>query len=285
MLENVEKIRVAIFAAQFNGAQEETTEKLILAFQKRGCQALAVAGGGGSELAQSFDIGLLRVDDEGINSTAEQAANAAEKAGLFFTDGHQSKKVTRDKSLSAQCFDQAGLKQPHTEVVANRGHKSNIIGPTIAKPISGGRSQQIAAFPDALSAVRDYPLEEFLLQERIAHPISWRVIVADEQVVVSYKRTMPNDDAVVAAVSAGAIREYCQPGEDLKKLALDMAQATNVAIAGVDILQDRNGRLCALEINTNFGFETGPSSVGARIAEAVADCSISHYRASQPVSG
>jgi [lysine-biosynthesis-protein LysW]--L-2-aminoadipate ligase len=87
-------------------------------------------------------------------------------------------------------------------------------------------------------------------------------------------------DAVIGAIerkgsgwrantARGAEATACRPTADAVELALTAARATRAAFAGVDLVEDRDGRLYVLEVNHCVEFHGLESATDVDVAGAM----------------
>lgn len=158
------------------------------------------------------------------------------------------------------CFERAGLPIPRTVYCSTTRRKlieqyvAHVGGfPLIVKMLgyaNGVGVMRVDSFP-ALLSLLDYELRQGanpLLVQYIPDAINWRLIVLGERVAASYcKAPIAND---FRAQVTGKPAEFAVlPNVALQELAVRAAHALHVEFAGVDILEQADGKLFLLEAN------------------------------------
>lgn len=106
-----------------------------------------------------------------------------------------------------------------------------------------------------------------------------RVFVVGDEMVAAMERTAPTGD-VRANTSHGGTGSKVVLSEQEKTLALEVARAFQLEIAGVDLIRSKNGPL-VLEVNANPGFKELENATGMNVAEAIIRYAVS---TTQPAS-
>lgn len=158
------------------------------------------------------------------------------------------------------CFERVGLPIPRTVYCSTTNRKrieqyvARVGGfPLIVKMLglaNGIGVMRVDSFP-ALFSLLDYELRQGanpLLVQYIPDAINWRLIVLGEQVIASYcKSPIVND---FRAQVTGKPAEFASaPNLSIQHIAARAAQALHVEFAGVDILEQADGKLFLLEAN------------------------------------
>jgi [lysine-biosynthesis-protein LysW]---L-2-aminoadipate ligase len=66
-------------------------------------------------------------------------------------------------------------------------------------------------------------------------------------------------------VARGAFSEHCELTDDIVKLSLGAADAVDADIAGIDLIEDADGRLLVLEVNYGVEFTGFQDAMGDRV--------------------
>lgn len=102
----------------------------------------------------------------------------------------------------------------------------------------------------------------FIIQEKIDYVRDYRIIVLGRKILGAILRK-PSGKEIRANIARGGTSIAIENMPDkLKKLALKAAEALNIEIAGVDFLEDKNGKFFFLEANRAFGFEGFEKATG-----------------------
>lgn len=130
---------------------------------------------------------------------------------------------------------------------------SSVSFPLIIKSISGSNGQQnfLVHTPEELATVE---VNKPVIQRFLPNSFDYRVIVADDEVLLAYKRVRVDTSNHRNNVAAGAAREVVEVPEEVSRIAVAAAKATRRNLAGVDVLQNsETGEYAVLEVNFNFG--------------------------------
>ncbi|MGH3157614.1 MAG: RimK family alpha-L-glutamate ligase, partial [Streptosporangiaceae bacterium] len=101
------------------------------------------------------------------------------------------------------------------------------------------------------------------LQELIVKPSrDIRAIVVGGQVLGATYRIAAG---LRTNVALGARTEACEPTPEISKLATASAAAVGADIAGVDLIEDTDGRLLVLEVNHRVEFSGFQAAVGDQV--------------------
>jgi glutathione synthase/RimK-type ligase-like ATP-grasp enzyme len=113
-----------------------------------------------------------------------------------------------------------------------------------------------------------------MLQTYVGKParpaLSFRVLCSPRTTIACYQR-LSEANELVQSVSTGARRLNVEDTElynALSRLGQRMCQSVGCHVAGVDILQDLEGRLWPLEVNTAPGFDA-PSGIADKYVQEV----------------
>lgn len=118
---------------------------------------------------------------------------------------------------------------------------------------SNGRDNVLIGSIDEQERSDGIPIPIF--QEYIPNRFDYRVIVAGDRVLLSYKRVRSAGNSEHKNnISQGAVREFCDLPDDLRRIAINAARSIRREFCGVDILPSEDGtRHVVLEANFNFG--------------------------------
>lgn len=126
--------------------------------------------------------------------------------------------------------------------------------PIVAKSINGRNGNDNILVRSALELSNlDIPSPVF--QPFIPNMFDYRVIVAGEQVILSYKRVRSVDtDDYRNNISQGGRREFVDLPDDLRMMAVRASKSLGREFCGLDILTNsETGESVVLEVNFNFG--------------------------------
>ncbi|MFG2890696.1 lysine biosynthesis protein LysX [Streptomyces sp. NPDC048248] len=227
-------------------------------------------------LALNREIGQVR---------AAYAARCLTAAGVDVVNSADATEVCGDKWRSTMALEAAGVPTPRTALgltpQAALAALDTIGYPALIKPLVGSWGRLIVQLPDRASAegVLEYaaalpgPQSHLgYVQELIEKPDrDIRVIVVGGQVLGAVYRT---GESLRTNVALGGQARPCEVTPEITKLSLDAAAAVGADIAGVDLIEDRDGRLLVLEVNHRVEFTGFQSALGRQVD--VADHIVDH---------
>jgi ribosomal protein S6--L-glutamate ligase len=181
-----------------------------------------------------------------------------------------------DKYLTTSRLRAAGLEVPRTFACQTAsdamGAFEALGGQAVIKPLFGGEGRGITKLSDPALAERAFRmLEQFgaviYLQEFVLHAgYDLRLLVLGDRVLGMRRR---NERDWRTNVSRGATTEPLVVDDELTELARRSAAAVGAALAGVDLLPARDGRLLALEVNAVPGWRALASTLEVDVAAMV----------------
>ncbi|MEU3859321.1 lysine biosynthesis protein LysX [Streptomyces sp. NPDC028722] len=274
--------RIAVLASRV-GADEK---RLFDAFDRRGVPFDHVdtrrqwfLGGRRDQpwsLALNREIGQVR---------AVYAARCLTAAGVDVVNSADATEVCGDKWRTTLALEAAGVPTPRTALAltpqAALAALDSIGYPAVIKPLVGSWGRLVVRLPDRAGAegVLEYaaalpgPQSHLgYVQELIRKPDrDIRVIVVGGQVLGAVYRT---GESLRTNVALGGRTLPCEVTPEIDKLSLNAAAAVGADIAGVDLIEDRDGRLLVLEVNHRVEFSGFQSALADRVD--VADHIIDH---------
>jgi glutathione synthase/RimK-type ligase-like ATP-grasp enzyme len=189
---------------------------------------------------------------------ARRAVLTLEGRGVPFVNSLMSVARSRDKLVSAALFRAAGLPTPETVLLPDprSGLADLPSGPKVVKPVRGTRARGISVAGergevlDLLDAQRD----EILVQPAIDWETYYRVVATPTRAirVDAHRRA---DGGLVRRFDAATARPVHQLSPDLDRIGRAMVGAVGGRMMGADVLEDRDGRLWALEVNAHPGLD------------------------------
>jgi [lysine-biosynthesis-protein LysW]---L-2-aminoadipate ligase len=227
-------------------------------------------------LALNREIGQVR---------AVYAARCLTAAGVEVVNSADATEVCADKWRSTMALEAAYVPTPRTALgltpQAALAALDSIGYPAVIKPLIGSWGRLVVKLPDraGAEAVLEYvaalpgPQSHLgYVQELIDKPDrDIRVIVVGSHVLGAIYRT---DGSLCTNVALGGQVRPCGTTPEITKLSLDAAAAVGASIAGVDLIEDRDGRLLVLEVNHRVEFTGFRSVLGDRVD--VADHIVDH---------
>lgn len=216
---------------------------------------------------------------------AAYAARCLAAAGVDVVNSTEATEVCGDKWRTSQALVAAGVPTPRTALAltpkATLAALETIGYPALIKPLVGSWGRLVAQLPDRAGAegILDYvaalpgPQSHLgYVQELIDKPDrDIRVIVVGGEVVGAIYRT---GESLRTNVALGGRTQPCEVTAEISELSLDAAAAVGADIAGVDLIEDRDGRLLVLEVNHRVEFSGFQAALGDRVD--VADRIVGH---------
>ncbi|MHA1758432.1 MAG: RimK family alpha-L-glutamate ligase [Promethearchaeota archaeon] len=202
---------------------------------------------------------------------------AIEESGIRLINSKESLEIASDKFLTSLILEKHGIPTPKTIVCENVDSALDAFdelgGDVVLKPLFGSKGIGIVRLTDKSFAENvlftlDKLNEVFYLQEFIEHyNRDIRVMTIGEQVAGAMYRV---GDSWKTNIHAGAKSKPININDELEELALKAAKITKTEIAGVDIIESKDGYY-VLEVNSIPGF-TGLQRVSnVNIAERIID--------------
>lgn len=190
-----------------------------------------------------------------------------------------------DKSATSFLLARAGLPTPASWTVEGRAAAQAIVareagaGPLVCKPLFGaqGRGLVLVDVPDALPTPEDvggvYYLQRFVAPAPGGFRDHRLLVVAGDVVAAMTRRA----ESWITNLRRGGRAERFAPPAEMRALAVRAAACVGAAIAGADILCDRDGAPWLLEVNSMPGWRglqdvTDVDLAATVIQAAVAAC-------------
>lgn len=200
-----------------------------------------------------------------------------ERLGVLVINPASTIEHCADKFYALALLEENGISVPRTVVTENltaalKGFHE-LGGDVVLKPLFGSRGIGSTRIFDANIAERVFSTVLFhhgvlYVQEYVPHGNSdIRAFVVGGKVVAAMRRI---GHSWKTNVSQGAQPEALQLGEETQTLAVKAAQTVGCRIAGVDILEGRNGPL-VIELNSQPGWSGLQSVSNVNIADCVID--------------
>ncbi len=220
-----------------------------------------------------WDVVLNR---EISQTRAGYAANALETAGTMVLNSAAATDVCGDKWRTSVALREHGLPTPRTSVALTPSAALDALEelgyPAVLKPLVGSWGRLVTLLPDRRTAetVLEYVAalpgshsQVVYTQEFVAGPSrDLRVVVVGQEVLGAAAR---HADGWRANAATGAVSTRCPLTPELAEVAAGAARAVGADIAGVDLLEDRDGRLLVLEVNHRVEFGAFQSAHGDRV--------------------
>lgn len=179
------------------------------------------------------------------------------------------KKVVNRENHNIQCtskleqytqFALHGLSIPDTLIVRGDKLSANMIrkhfnAPIVVKAIEGSNGRDNFLVSDLDDLPRLDNTMYYAVQPFIENKYDYRIIVADDEIIASYRRVRDEKSGShLNNVSQGGRRELtANLPAAAGKLAIDGAKLLGRDLAGADVLEGGDGRCYLLEVNFSYG--------------------------------
>lgn len=230
----------------------------------------------GPRLVVNREIGHFR---------AHYAASALESAGVTVVNTAAATRISGDKWHTSAALRRAGLPTPATALATTPDAALKALDelgyPAVIKPLVGSWGRLVTRVTDramaaaVLEHVAALPSPQshiVYLQELV--PKADRdirvIVVGGEALGATHRRGMEWR----TNVARGAVSEPCPLSGEYAELAVRAAEAIGTDIAGVDLIEDEEGRVTVLEVNGQVEFRGFQQASGSRVG--VADAIAAH---------
>jgi RimK family alpha-L-glutamate ligase len=190
-----------------------------------------------------------------------------------------------DKGMTSFLLEQAGISTPPTWV-GNDVHQAysfirrelTMGNKVVAKPLFGsqGKDLQLISKPEDITNFKVYNkiyyLQRFI---KTSHEsaLDWRIFIIGDQVIASMRREGMD---WISNVANGGKCYSAVINEQFAEIAKDAVKAVDMYYAGVDIMQDLDGKLWVTEVNSIPAWKGLQSVnnlvVADRLADSFVDC-------------
>jgi len=215
----------------------------------------------------SLDECLLRID----------LLHTLSRRGLLVVNSPSAIERCIDKYFTLAFLEEHGVKVPRTVVTESVEEAlrafDELGGDVVCKPLFGSRGIGVTRLTDREVASRVFRTLAFIhhviyIQEFIPHGTrDVRAFVVGGRVVASMYREA---SGWKTNVSQGARPVAFKPDEELAELAIKAAELMGCEVAGVDVLEGRDGYYVT-EVNSQPGWRGLQSVTKVRIADVIVD--------------
>lgn len=215
----------------------------------------------------SLDESLLRID----------LLHTLHRSGLLVVNKPSAIERCIDKYFTLSILESHGIRVPRTVVTESVEEAlrafDELGGDVVCKPLFGSRGIGVTRLTDREAASRVFRALSFIhhvvyLQEFIPHGTrDIRMFVIGDEVVASMYREA---ESWKTNVSQGARPVAFKPSEELVELAVKAASIMECDVAGVDVLEGRDGHYVT-EVNSQPGWRGLQSVTKVRIADLIVD--------------
>jgi gamma-F420-2:alpha-L-glutamate ligase len=205
-----------------------------------------------------------------------------ERLGVPSVNPSWAIEATKDKLYAHQVFAEQHIPTPKTMLVrhpVNSRLVERVIGwPAVVKIMAGSYGKGVylvqdrAGFEDFIDFAHGIKTDEAIIVQEYADAApgqDLRVFVVGGRVLGAMKRKSM-DGSFKANITRGGVGEQYPLTPEIEQLALRVASALELEVAGVDLLFGRNG-LVVCEANSAPGFEGFERATGINIAKEIID--------------
>lgn len=206
--------------------------------------------------------------------------HAARALGIRVVNDARAIEACVDKSMTTFLLANAGLPTPRTIVTEKpevaEAARGTLGGDVVLKPLFGAQGKGIRRLgpgdplpaPDEVGGL--YYLQEFVASRGSraaggAH--DWRVFVLNGRPLAAMIR---RSESWVTNIFQGADGEPADPSGRTAELAVAAAAAVGADYAGVDLIEDEDGRFLVLEVNSMPAWKGLQTATGVDVAQALA---------------
>ena len=225
-----------------------------------------------------FDAILPRVGAS-ITFYGTAVVRQLEHMGVFVLNGSHPITVARDKLRALQILSQHGVPFPPTVFVRSGEEVMSAVervggAPVIVKLVEGTQgvgvilaetSKVAQAIVETLSTMQKNVLIQRFVEESRGTDV--RAFCVGGRVVAAMRRTASGDE-FRSNVHRGARAEGIALSAAYEKIALRAAEIMGLAVAGVDMLESKDGPL-VMEVNSSPGLEGIEGATGVDVASAI----------------
>lgn len=197
--------------------------------------------------------------------------------------------LTVDKARTSLRLALAGLNTPPTWACEDRQQAVDLIHreltagySVVMKPLFGCQGKGIIRIDDLEQLDFIAPIGEAFYLQRYVLPTEtgawqdWRLMIIDDQLVAAMSRRSGH---WITNFAQGAQCFATTVSDEMRDLALAATRAVEAPYAGVDLIQDHNGRFSVLEVNSVPAWKGLFQATGVDIAGPIAQM-VAHHIAS-----
>lgn len=235
------------------------------------------------EEAEDFDVVIPRLSSSTAGYGGEVVSHF-EWLGIPVVNTANAIAAARHKFRSLRILAQHGLPVPPSLTVGSAAFLEDAVPkmgdyPFVLKPFYGthGKGVMLLDTPTSLTSTveamcnlhRDYVIQSFIAE---ASGVDIRVLVVGGNVIAAMKRRAIKGE-FRANIHQGANGEAITLTNEFNRIAIDATEALKLGIAGVDLLQTKNGP-AIIEVNPSPGFEELESVTGIDIAKVMIEYAV-----------
>lgn len=203
--------------------------------------------------------------------------HALRELGVLVMNDARAVERCVDKSMTSFLIARAGLPTPRTFVGEGRPAMQALVDEApadlVLKPLFGAQGKGIRRVPPRTELPEPervggiYYLQDFVAQPAREDFCDWRVFVIGDQVAAAMIRRSPR---WITNIHQGAVGEPAPFRADAFDYAIRATAAVGADYAGVDLIEDAQGRFQVLEVNSMPAWKGLQKATGADIAAKLA---------------
>jgi ribosomal protein S6--L-glutamate ligase len=241
----------------------------------------------GNKKIDNFDVVIPRVGQYAV-SYAVSVVRQFDMADIPIINNHGPIARSKNKLGCLQLLAKNGIKVPETLISRyprNLRKLLQLVGgaPVTMKLLKGTQgvgvilSENISSVESILDAIwslgEDIMLQKFIKESEGS---DYRIFVIDGKVVATMKRIAKEGD-FRANVHRGGKSEAVELPREFEKIAINSAEIIGLQVAGVDILESKEGPL-VIEVNSSPGFQGLEKATGINIARKIIEYAVQFVR-------
>ncbi|MFF8955188.1 RimK family alpha-L-glutamate ligase [Streptomyces sp. NPDC014894] len=228
--------------------------------------------------------GTVVLNREIGQARAQYAADLLEQAGHRVINSAHAVRVCGDKWRTSVALEQARLPTPRTALALTPEAALDAIEslgyPAVIKPLTGSWGRLVTRIPDreAAETIMEYvaalpgPASHVVYVQQLVHKPGRDIrviVIGGVPLGAVYRRS----DQWRTNVARGGTTEACALTDEIAGLSSAAADAVGAEIAGVDLIEDTDGRLIVLEVNHGVEFTGFQRVLGEDldVADRIAD--------------
>ena len=198
---------------------------------------------------------------------------ACQILGIPFFNSVESINNAKNKMVSSMLFHRRQIPHPETIFSNNNSHitRAPISYPFVYKPLQGmhGKGAHLINNHNEFSKVQG-EMENSIYLQRFVENFGWdlRLITVGGNVLGAIKKVAKSGEWRTHTYHGGKVESF-DPSPEVCKLAVNMAQAVGLTVAGLDIAYSKDKEYVALEANGCPGFKVFEKYTDLSISDAV----------------
>ena len=214
--------------------------------------------------------------------------SALEREGFRTFNRAEAIRICDDKSLTYLALSKTGIRQPRTIVVPQVFYPVDWAGsafseealtllgaPVVAKECFGSFGEQVilaSTVEELDSVLNSFEGRPALVQEFIASSKGkdTRIQMVGTEAIAAMERTAQSSD-FRSNITNGGVARGVVPTDEQVEFARSVMAALGLDFAGIDIMDDEDGKPVLCEVNSNAHFVNLYDATGVNAADAIID--------------